>query len=123
MSNPAVSDPIRAPSSGHTVSSFDSSNVERRFMSRHVARAALIIVAMPVALRWLAPWKLFIRTTIGETLPPGAQTTCLGEFTSHIHRAGVLTDTELMSGYRRFGSRLQGHPTPVLPWSSPRTTT
>ena len=21
-----------------------------------------------------------------------------------------------MSGYRRFGSRLQGHPTPVLPW-------
>jgi transketolase len=30
--------------------------------------------------------------------------------------AGVITDTELMSGYRQFGSRLQGHPTPVLPW-------
>ncbi|KRE25593.1 transketolase [Mycobacterium sp. Soil538] len=30
--------------------------------------------------------------------------------------AGVITDTELMTGYRRFGSRLQGHPTPVLPW-------
>lgn len=30
--------------------------------------------------------------------------------------AGAITDTELMSGYRRFGSRLQGHPTPVLPW-------
>lgn len=29
---------------------------------------------------------------------------------------GVITDTELMTGYRRFGSRLQGHPTPVLPW-------
>lgn len=29
---------------------------------------------------------------------------------------GVITDTELMSGYRQFGSRLQGHPTPVLPW-------
>lgn len=29
---------------------------------------------------------------------------------------GVVTDTELMTGYRRFGSRLQGHPTPVLPW-------
>ncbi|GFG54881.1 transketolase [Mycolicibacterium agri] len=30
--------------------------------------------------------------------------------------AGVITDTELMTGYRRFGCRLQGHPTPVLPW-------
>jgi transketolase len=30
--------------------------------------------------------------------------------------AGVITDTELMTGYRRFGSRLEGHPTPVLPW-------
>jgi transketolase len=29
---------------------------------------------------------------------------------------GVVTDDELMSGYRRFGSRLEGHPTPVLPW-------
>ncbi|MYS24827.1 transketolase [Streptomyces sp. SID4948] len=29
---------------------------------------------------------------------------------------GVITDKELMTGYRRFGSRLQGHPTPVLPW-------
>jgi len=30
--------------------------------------------------------------------------------------AGVVTDDELMNGYRRFGSRLEGHPTPVLPW-------
>ena len=30
--------------------------------------------------------------------------------------AGVVTDEELMSGYRRAGSRLQGHPTPALPW-------
>lgn len=29
---------------------------------------------------------------------------------------GVITDEELMTGYRRFGSRLEGHPTPVLPW-------
>src|SRR3954467_15899110 len=29
---------------------------------------------------------------------------------------GVVSDQELMTGYRRFGSRLQGHPTPVLPW-------
>jgi len=29
---------------------------------------------------------------------------------------GVVSDEELMTGYRRFGSRLEGHPTPVLPW-------
>jgi transketolase len=30
--------------------------------------------------------------------------------------AGVVSDDELINGYRRFGSRLEGHPTPVLPW-------
>ncbi|MDX2092434.1 MAG: transketolase [Kofleriaceae bacterium] len=30
--------------------------------------------------------------------------------------AGVITDEELMTGYRRFGQRLEGHPTPALPW-------
>jgi transketolase len=30
--------------------------------------------------------------------------------------AGVVSDEELMTGYRRFGSRLEGHPAPVLPW-------
>lgn len=29
---------------------------------------------------------------------------------------GAITDEELMDDYRRFGQRLQGHPTPVLPW-------
>jgi transketolase len=29
---------------------------------------------------------------------------------------GVISDDELMTGYRRFGQRLEGHPTPVLPW-------
>ncbi len=29
---------------------------------------------------------------------------------------GVISDEELMTGYRRFGQRLEGHPTPVLPW-------
>jgi transketolase len=29
---------------------------------------------------------------------------------------GVVSDDELVNGYRRFGSRLEGHPTPVLPW-------
>ncbi|MEV5974846.1 transketolase [Streptomyces sp. NPDC051921] len=30
--------------------------------------------------------------------------------------AGVIGDDELMTTYRRFGHRLQGHPTPELPW-------
>jgi transketolase len=29
---------------------------------------------------------------------------------------GVVDEKELMTGYRRFGCRLQGHPTPILPW-------
>ncbi|MFG3712792.1 transketolase [Micromonospora sp. NPDC047730] len=29
---------------------------------------------------------------------------------------GVISDEELVETYRQFGSRLQGHPTPVLPW-------
>jgi transketolase len=30
--------------------------------------------------------------------------------------AGVVSDDELVHSYRQFGSRLAGHPTPVLPW-------
>jgi transketolase len=29
---------------------------------------------------------------------------------------GVVSEEELMTGYRRFGQRLEGHPTPILPW-------
>jgi transketolase len=29
---------------------------------------------------------------------------------------GVVSEEELMTGYRRLGSLLEGHPTPVLPW-------
>ena len=29
---------------------------------------------------------------------------------------GVVSEEELMTGYRRFGQRLEGHPTPVMPW-------
>lgn len=29
---------------------------------------------------------------------------------------GVVDEDELLNDYRQFGSRLQGHPTPVLPW-------
>jgi transketolase len=30
--------------------------------------------------------------------------------------AGVISDEEVVTLYRRFGSRLEGHPSPVLPW-------
>ncbi|MCC2277704.1 transketolase [Streptomyces sp. ET3-23] len=30
--------------------------------------------------------------------------------------AGVVAEDELLNTYRRFGARLEGHPTPVLPW-------
>jgi transketolase len=30
--------------------------------------------------------------------------------------AGVVSEEELLKGYRQFGSRLEGHPTPILPW-------
>lgn len=30
--------------------------------------------------------------------------------------AGVIDETELLDTYRQFGGRLQGHPTPALPW-------
>ena len=29
--------------------------------------------------------------------------------------AGAITDDELLT-FRKFGSRLEGHPTPILPW-------
>lgn len=29
---------------------------------------------------------------------------------------GVIDDVELVTTYRQFGSRLEGHPTPILPW-------
>jgi transketolase len=29
---------------------------------------------------------------------------------------GVVSEAELLTGYRRFGQRLEGHPTPILPW-------
>jgi transketolase len=29
---------------------------------------------------------------------------------------GVVSEDELLNGYRRFGQRLEGHPTPILPW-------
>src|SRR5438874_145910 len=34
---------------------------------------------------------------------------------SMLKAVGAITDTELLT-FRKFGSRLQGHPTPALPW-------
>lgn len=30
--------------------------------------------------------------------------------------AGAISEEDLLTGFRRAGSRLQGHPTPILPW-------
>src|SRR5713226_1408277 len=35
---------------------------------------------------------------------------------SMFRAAGVISEDELLKEYRQFGSRLQGHPTPALPW-------
>src|SRR5207244_6707371 len=37
-----------------------------------------------------------------------------------LRAAGAIDDTELMT-FRRLGSRLEGHPTPVLPWTDVAT--
>jgi electron transfer DM13 len=55
-------------------------------MPHRVVGRVIAIVGLPVALWWLQPWKLLVRTVADETLPPGAQITCCGEFTGHIHR-------------------------------------
>lgn len=35
---------------------------------------------------------------------------------SMFRAVGVIDDVELVTTYRQFGARLEGHPTPVLPW-------
>ena len=35
---------------------------------------------------------------------------------SMFRAVGVIDETELIKTYRRFGARLEGHPTPILPW-------
>lgn len=73
----------------------------RRFAPPLVARTALVVAAMPVASWWLAPWKLFTKTTIDEMLPPGARRTQLGQFSSHIHRtSGAARLATLPDGSR-----------------------
>lgn len=79
----------------------DSVSVERPLMSHRVAQASLIVITMSVVVWWLEPWKLVIKTTIDEKLPAGAQTACLGMFSSHIHRTtGVARMVTLPGGLR-----------------------
>src|ERR1019366_10730726 len=35
---------------------------------------------------------------------------------SMFRAVGVIDDVELVTTYRQFGARLEGHPTPILPW-------
>lgn len=46
----------------------------------------------------LQPWKLLIRTTADERLPCGAQTTCQGEFTGHVHRTSGVARLITLGG-------------------------
>ncbi|WP_197504998.1 DM13 domain-containing protein [Mycobacterium sp. E3305] len=69
------------------------------FIPHRLARPAIAIAGLPVALWWLQPWKLLVRTTADERLPPGARTTRRGEFTGHIHRtSGVARLVTLADG-------------------------
>jgi hypothetical protein len=59
------------------------------------------MVALPSALRWLQPWKLFSKNTIDETLPPGAHTAWRGQLTRRIHRtSGTVRLVTLLDGRR-----------------------
>jgi Electron transfer DM13 len=76
----------------------DRRNVGPGFSRRGVF-AVHVLVALPVPLRWLQPWKLFSMTAIDETLPPGAQTVWLGQFDSRIHRtSGTVRLVTLLDG-------------------------
>lgn len=68
-------------------------------MPHRFARLAFAIVGLPVALRWLQPWKLFVRITGDERLPPGARSTHCGEFGGRIHpTSGVARLVTLADG-------------------------
>jgi hypothetical protein len=87
-------------SSSHLRRGADRRNLGPGFTRRRDL-AALVMVGLPVALRWLQPWKLFSRTTIDETLPPGAQTAWLGQFASRTHRtSGTVRLVTLLDGER-----------------------
>lgn len=94
-------DSIRASTSagsGHPSSSMSAADLMAVLLTRHLRYD------------WSDPTR---RTNDRFVLSKGHASPLLY---SAFKAVGVITDSELMSGYRRLGSRLQGHPTPVLPW-------
>lgn len=68
-------------------------------MPHRFVRLAIAIIGLPVALRWLQPWKLFVRITADERLPQGARSTHCGDFGGRIHpTSGVARLVTLADG-------------------------
>ena len=107
-------------SSSHLRRGADRRNLGPGFMRRRDL-AALVMVAPPVALRWLQPWKLLSRTTFDETLPPGAQTVWLAQSAGRTHRtSGTVRLVNLLDGERILRiENLQRHRAHGLGLSSP----
>lgn len=94
-------DSIRAttgPSSGHVTSSLSAADLMAVLLTRHLRYD------------WDRPEN---RNNDHLIFSKGHASPLLY---SMFKAAGVIGDDELTSTYRRFGSRLQGHPTPELPW-------
>src|SRR5437879_8620607 len=86
-----------AAGSGHPTSSMSAADIVAVLLSRHLAYD------------WehpKAPNNDHLIYSKGHASP-----LCYAMFKA----AGVITDEELLT-YRQSGSRLQGHPTPILPW-------
>jgi transketolase len=94
-------DSIRAaagPSSGHVTSSLSAADLMAVLLTRHLRYD------------WHHPAN---RNNDHLIFSKGHASPLLY---SMFKAAGAIDDEELVSTYRRFGSRLQGHPTPELPW-------
>lgn len=94
-------DSIRAaagPSSGHVTSSLSAADLMAVLLARHLRYD------------WSDPGN---RNNDHLIFSKGHASPLLY---SMFKAAGVIDDDELTTTYRRFGSRLQGHPTPILPW-------
>lgn len=94
-------DSIRAaagPSSGHVTSSLSAADLMAVLFARHLRYD------------WDEPQR---RNNDHLIFSKGHASPLLY---SLFKMVGAIDDTELTTSYRRFGSRLQGHPTPALPW-------
>lgn len=74
--------------------------VGRRAAVREVF-ATVAIAALGSSLVWMQPWKLLVRTTLDETLPPVAHTAYEGHFINRVHRTtGTARIMTLLDGRR-----------------------